>query len=103
MATHEVPASAAPTEGQVVAVLVAGRPVALATAEGTLYAFEDACPHQGCSLARGEVRGRTVRCFCHGGRFDLDTGAVLGGPPKRPLVTYPVEPAGDVLRVVLPD
>jgi nitrite reductase/ring-hydroxylating ferredoxin subunit len=74
---HELPASAAPPEGEVVAVDVQGRAVALATAEGRLYAFEDACPHQGCSLARGDVRGRTVRCFCHGGWFDLDPGAVL--------------------------
>jgi 3-phenylpropionate/trans-cinnamate dioxygenase ferredoxin subunit len=99
--TVEVPASAAPAEGEVVAVTVQGRTLALATAEGRLYAFDDACPHQGCSLARGDVRGRVVRCFCHGGRFDLDTGEVLGGPPRRPLVTYRVERVGDVLRVEL--
>ncbi len=99
---HEVPAAAAPPEGDVVAVTVHDRAVALATVEGRLYAFEDACPHQGCSLARGEVRGHVVRCFCHGGWFDLDTGAVVKGPPRRGLVTYPVERVGDVLRLELP-
>ncbi len=103
MSTHEVPASAAPTEGEVVAVTVDGRAVALATAEGRLYAFDDACPHQGCSLARGDVRDGTIRCFCHGGWFDLATGEVRKGPPKRGLVTYPVARVGDVLRVALPD
>jgi len=100
---HEVPAAAAPPEGELLALTVHDRAVALATVEGRLYAFEDACPHQGCSLARGYLRGRTVHCFCHGGTFDLDTGAVLNGPPKRPLVRFPVERVGDVLQVVLPD
>lgn len=103
MAVHELPASLVPPEGRVAAVPVGDRVVALTAAGGRVHAFDDACPHQGCSLARGEVRGQVVRCFCHGGWFDLDTGAVVKGPPRHGLVLHPVEQAGDVLRLTLPE
>lgn len=42
------------------------------------------CTHLGCRL---RLAGAELVCPCHGGRFDLD-GAVLGGPPPRPLPWY---------------
>ena len=40
-------------------------------AEGTLVAFDNACPHAGSSLYSGKLDGRWLRCPSHGMRFDL--------------------------------
>jgi len=79
------------------AVDVAGRQVAVANVSGTLYAFDDACTHMGCSLvAQGHLSGTTVTCDCHGSEFDVRTGQVLHGPATRPVQTYPVDADGHV-------
>ncbi len=50
--------------------------------EGEIRAFDAVCTHQGCTVlpADGELD-----CPCHGSRFDLSTGEVLGGPAPAPL------------------
>lgn len=54
-------------------------------------AFDLRCTHQGCPVAPRVVDGVAAGfdCPCHGGRFDAD-GAVVGGPPKRPLSQLPI-------------
>ena len=37
-----------------------GRRIAVASVDGTLYAFDDSCTHAGCSLADGELDGTKV-------------------------------------------
>jgi menaquinol-cytochrome c reductase iron-sulfur subunit len=46
--------------------------------------FNGRCTHLGCSYGFDKAAGAFV-CPCHQGKFDLKTGAVLGGPPPRPL------------------
>ena len=70
---------------------VAATKVTIAAAAGRLYAFDDACTHMGCSLARGTLEGTTVTCACHGSQFDVTTGAVLRGPAARPVRSRGVE------------
>lgn len=67
-----------------------GEEVAIAVVHGAYYAFEDRCPHRGCSLAEGELAGTTVTCPCHGSEFDVVTGQRLAGPAPRDIRTYPV-------------
>ncbi|QJW37007.1 Rieske (2Fe-2S) protein [Cellulosimicrobium protaetiae] len=55
--------------------------------EGTFAAFSAICTHQGCTVAPGD--GELV-CPCHASRYDLATGAVLGGPAPSPLPEVPV-------------
>ncbi|MEO6205371.1 MAG: Rieske 2Fe-2S domain-containing protein [Mycobacteriales bacterium] len=74
-----------PAEGELTSVTVEGVAVALATVGGELFAFDDTCTHQGCSLSDGELEGSAVVCPCHFGRFDLRTGKVLEGPPELPV------------------
>ena len=66
-------------KGQMRVFDVAGAKVNVASADGHLYAFDDTCTHQGCSLASGELDGSTVTCACHGSQFDVTSGAVLRG------------------------
>jgi len=84
-------------EGQMRVYDVAGTRVNVAKADGQLYAFDDTCTHQGCSLAMGELDGTTVTCACHGSQFDVTSGAVLRGPAERPVRSRVVQVAGDDL------
>ena len=74
-----------PSEGTIAKVEVDGEAVAVAMVDGVLHAVDDTCTHAGCSLSDGDVEGDTVVCPCHFGTFDLRTGAVLSGPPERPV------------------
>ena len=78
---------------------VAGTKVNVASTGGRLYAFDDVCTHQGCSLARGTLDATTVTCACHGSQFDVTSGAVLRGPAAEPVRSRAVEISGSDLLV----
>ena len=62
-----------------------------------LIAYNARCTHLGC-LVGFQPNSRTFLSPCHGGVFDVRDGAVLGGPPPRPLdqLEYRVE-GGELL------
>ncbi len=65
--------------------------------EHTWRAYEQKCTHLACAVYYEPSAGRIV-CPCHNGAFDPATGAVLQGPPPRPLRRFEVQVrAGDVL------
>jgi nitrite reductase/ring-hydroxylating ferredoxin subunit len=66
---------------------------------GEILDFDPRCTHALCSY-RWEAADRRFRCHCHEGSFAID-GAVLGGPPPRPLDRFPmrITPAGIELDV----
>jgi 3-phenylpropionate/trans-cinnamate dioxygenase ferredoxin component len=80
-----------------------GRPsgtrVLLANVGGTFYAIDNTCTHMGCSLSDGRLDGTVVQCACHGSRFEVSTGDVVGGPAQRPVRSYPVQVVGDEVKV----
>lgn len=92
-------AQAAPADGELTAVDLDGTAIAVASVDGALYAFDDVCTHQQCSLSGGDLDGATVICPCHLGQFDLATGAVLSGPPPTPVRTWPVRVVDGLLEV----
>jgi Rieske Fe-S protein len=49
----------------------------------TIRAMSATCTHLGCQV-RWEAKEKKLRCPCHGGVYAAD-GAVLEGPPPRPL------------------
>lgn len=52
--------------------------------EGEWRAFEQKCTHLSCAVRyRADIN--KIECPCHKGYFDVHTGAVLQGPPPRPL------------------
>ena len=85
--------------GKMANVRVGGESLVVANVEGGLYAFSDICTHIGCSLHDGRLDGPTVICPCHGSEFDVTTGAVLRGPARDPIKTYPVQIVGDELQL----
>lgn len=58
--------------------------------DGTLHAFSQKCTHLGCVVTYQPDQDR-LYCPCHDGVFDPATGAVLEGPPPRPLGRIDVE------------
>lgn len=64
---------------------------------GTFKAFSSICTHAGCPVTA--VNGAEIECPCHGSRFSVEDGSVLGGPAPAPLAEQPVRVrAGQVLR-----
>lgn len=102
MSTHLVPDFTAPADGDLAAVTLADRTVAVAVVGGEVYAVDDTCTHAQCSLSTGEVEGRSVVCPCHAGTFDLATGEVLSGPPKSAVRSYPARLVEGGLELEIP-
>lgn len=76
-----------------------GQFLALFNVEGTFYAIDDACPHQGASLSEGEVRGCVVTCPWHGWEYDVTNGKLLAPPGSLNATTYRVVVEGDDVLV----
>lgn len=79
MTAQQIDDFSMPDEGELVAVEVDGTTVAVTVLDGQVYAFDDTCPHAGCSLSEGELEDDTVVCPCHFARFDVATGAPVEG------------------------
>ncbi|MCY7282837.1 MAG: Rieske (2Fe-2S) protein, partial [Cyanobacteria bacterium CAN_BIN43] len=59
--------------GQVMPVTVWQQAIAVyRNAEGQAFALEDACPHKGIELHKGEVAGNCLVCPYHGWEFNSD-------------------------------
>jgi nitrite reductase/ring-hydroxylating ferredoxin subunit len=54
------------------------------TAERTIVAYSQKCTHLSCAVIP-EVADGVIRCPCHEGVFDLESGRPTAGPPRRPL------------------
>ena len=78
-------------DGQMRVFDIAGTNVNVSNTGGRLYAFDDTCPHSGCSLAEGGLDGTTVTCPCHASKFDVTSGAVLHGPARLPVRSRKVQ------------
>ncbi len=57
------------------------------TQAGGLKAFSAICTHLGCIVAWDQHKS-VVHCPCHEGIFNATTGAVVSGPPPKPLSAY---------------
>jgi len=95
-------APAPPDDGELIAVEHEGSVVAVAMLGGELHAFDDTCPHAGCSLAEGELEGHTVVCPCHMASFDVTTGDVVEGPATSGIAIWSVAVADGALVVSEP-
>lgn len=56
---------------------------------GGLKAFSAICTHLGC-IVSWDTKKSSIACPCHDGYFNATTGAVVSGPPPKPLAQYEV-------------
>ena len=64
--------------------------IAVRTAEGKLVAYSQVCTHLSCAVVY-DRSDQSLFCPCHNGRFNLEKGAPVAGPPTRPLARIRLE------------
>jgi 3-phenylpropionate/trans-cinnamate dioxygenase ferredoxin subunit len=79
---------------------VDGRSIVLFNIEGKVHAIDNSCPHNGASLASGQLEGNVLRCPAHGLRFNVTTGCMPGAGGLC-VTTFPVQAVDGRLLVVL--
>jgi nitrite reductase/ring-hydroxylating ferredoxin subunit/uncharacterized membrane protein len=86
-------------EGRPTRVVVDDTPVLLLRQGANTYAIHDRCSHRGCSLSEGEVEGEEIVCSCHGSRFSLRNGELLGGPATTAQPAFQVRESDGRLEI----
>ena len=84
-------------EGSMKKVVIAGKPAGVIRVNGQVYALSLICTHLGCVVSWHQDE-KQLKCPCHGGVYDV-MGAVLDGPPPRPLPSFEVTMSGDTVVV----
>jgi 3-phenylpropionate/trans-cinnamate dioxygenase ferredoxin component len=75
---------------------VDGTEILVCNVDGSFFAIEDVCTHDGGQLDQGTLEGMCVVCPRHGATFDVRTGAPTM-PAVVPVITYPARQLqGDV-------
>src|SRR4051794_40617736 len=90
--------------GETTIVQVDGFPVAVANVDGTYFAFQNLCPHQGTTLGGRPLQERCIiECPQHSSRYDVTTGSCVA--PSSPdgfdqdLITFPTRIVDDVVQI----
>ncbi len=92
---HKVATKNEILEGSMKQIKVVGKQILLANVGGEIFAINDICTHEECSLSTGYLDGSTVYCPCHGSQFDVTTGAVTSPPASFAEPIYPVKIEGE--------
>jgi 3-phenylpropionate/trans-cinnamate dioxygenase ferredoxin subunit len=98
----EVAAADEIAEGEVKTFEVEGTRIAIARANGELYAVENVCSHDDGPLGDGTVEGHCIVCPRHGAKFDVRTGAALTMPAVSPIESFRVKEEGGTVTLALP-
>ena len=85
-------------EGETRSVTLEGREVLLCNLEGTVFAYDDSCPHLGNPLSKGRLEEQVLTCAAHEWSFDVRTGGGIN-PAGVCLRRYPVRLEGDRILV----
>ena len=98
--THLMKAADCPP-GTSLEVLAAGHVLAVFNVEGTFYALDGICPHQGGPLGKGQLNGCIVTCPWHGWQFNVATGQQQIND-RIVHATHPLRHEGDDVYIQLP-
>jgi toluene monooxygenase system ferredoxin subunit len=84
--------------GEKVGLRVEGKRVLLVNVDGTVYAYEDKCPHLGVALSDGRLDGARLTCRAHHWEYDLCAGISIN-PATAKLRPVPVRLENDDVLV----
>ncbi len=87
--------------GQGKTVDVEGQRIALFNVDGTFFAIDDTCTHEGGPLGEGELNADIVTCPWHAAEFNVKTGDVTDLPADEGVRRLPVKVEGDDVLVEL--
>ena len=65
------------SKGSISGFTVKGHFVLIANVEGTFYAVDAVCPHEGGYLPTGDLKDNIIVCPVHGAQFDVTNGKLL--------------------------
>lgn len=82
-------------------VQVGERRFALANVDGSLFALDNNCPHNGGPLGKGRLMGAEVECPWHQWRWDVRSGRCTSAATAWRVPRVPVVVQGQ--DVLLPD
>jgi len=85
--TADIPAGTAKV------VPVGSKPVIVTNTEAGILAYSAVCTHLGC-IVGFDTTVKHIVCPCHDGHFNPANGAVISGPPPRPLASVAVSLEG---------
>lgn len=98
----DVAASNEVAEGDVRTYVAGSTRVAVARADGGLYAVQDRCSHDDGPLGEGCLVGFAVQCPRHGARFDIRSGLVEAAPAVVGIGTFEVREIDGRVQVAAP-
>ncbi len=84
-----------------IAVVAAGKEIAIYLVDGAVFATANRCTHGDARLCDGWVEGHEIECPLHQGRFDVRSGQAAGAPAEVALASYPARLAGDRIELQL--
>ena len=84
--------------GQCKPVEAGDKTIALFNVDGTVYALENVCLHQGGPLGEGDLDANVVTCPWHGWQYNVCTGELCGDSNER-VASYPVKIEGNAIKV----
>ncbi len=69
------------------------------TTEENFVAYSQKCTHLSCPV-HFSAKTKRLECPCHEGSFSVETGAVIKGPPPRPLPRIVLEKQNGLLLAI---
>jgi len=87
-------------QGTAKAVDFNGQLIALFNVDGTIYALDNSCLHQGGPLGEGLLEGDVVTCPWHMWDYNVRTGEKVGNPTLK-VETFPVQVEGNDIKVAV--
>lgn len=70
------------------------------TAQDTVFALKDECPHKGGPLSEGIVHGESVACPLHDWKIRLSDGEAMG-PDEGCTTSFPIKMEGSTVFLSL--
>ena len=77
-----------------IAVVAAGKEIAIYLVDGAVFATANRCTHGDARLCDGWVEGHEIECPLHQGRFDVRNGQPSCAPVTEAIKSYPVRIEG---------
>ena len=77
-------------EGRGFRVRINGQDIALFRHKGKVYAYENACPHQGAPLHQSHILDGNIVCMYHGWQFNVESGDFFNNDLIK-LKSFPVK------------
>lgn len=87
--------------GQGKVIELADKTIAVFNCDGTFYAIDNTCKHQGGPLGEGDLAGTVVTCPWHGWTYDVSTG-ISPDDPECAVERYEVKVEGADVMVAIP-